>query len=62
MTEKEAVSLEDISLKKINVGIIMSCNNIAKIFIQKDRIIIDCPSCNFQCGFSKKKQRVRLLK
>jgi hypothetical protein len=48
------------SLEKINAGLLMSCVNTKKIRITRKGIIIDCPSCDFKCGFSKNKQRRKL--
>jgi len=47
--------------EKFEAGLIMICNNTAKITITPSEIIVDCPNCNFSCGFPKTKKRRRLL-
>lgn len=49
-------------LEKVNAGLLMQCNNTAKIKVTEKEIVIDCPSCDFSCGFPKDKQRKRRLK
>ena len=47
--------------EKFELALLMQCNNTAKITLENNIITVDCPSCDFSCGFPKNKQRKRDL-
>ena len=50
----------------IEVGLAMRCNNTAKMNLTENgdfiTVVIDCPTCDFACGFSKHAQRTKTFK
>ena len=46
---------------KFELGLLMRCSNTEKITVENMTIIVDCPTCDFECGFPKNKQRKRKL-
>jgi len=59
--KKVYIEVEDEEDEKIEIGLIMCCNNTEKMSLKNNIVIIDCPTCDFECGFPKKKQRKMTL-
>ena len=49
-------------MSEFEMALFMSCGNFSRLRQEGNKIIADCPGCDFSCGWPKTKQRFRTFR